>query len=570
MRSSLAQLESRISEILSESLEDEADQWSLSRGEPEISLEEFLIGAWPTMEPNHPFTKGQHIDAMCDHGEALVLGYSDVDGKHREDLRNLIVNIPPGTTKSGVFSVAFPCWIWTFWPSCRILLSAHDDDLCVGFSDIRRSIIRSEWYRDQWPVGAQLTSTSQRRTRDTVKSYTNIAGGEHSYVLVGGKVLGKHPHVHICDDPHNPKPKNGQEVTPVELRDAMGWYDSQIATRGKSKEIRIRQLLVMQRLDVADMTAHHLDNGGWEHLCLPMRFNPEHSVRDPKQSTCLGFVDWRTEKGELLCPERFGEQEVGEIERDLRDEHRIAGQLGQEPRAPAGHAIKREWFRMVDTLPDPTIDPVLREVRHWDLAATEGGGDWTVGLRMAMTKARRFYVIDIVRGQWNPGDRDNVILQTAMLDGRRVKVTVEREGGSGGAAQCAAIVRLLAGFKVEEQGVTGKKFVRADPFLSQLAAGNIHLLRGPWNTTYVSELTALRRELKDQVDDQLDGSSGAFNALAEGRSFNRPLLALTVQEEQELAEQEKEGETTMQRPTSWEGVIGRREPTDDYDKIARW
>src|SRR4029450_486434 len=56
----------------------------------ERSLKDFVVQAWPVVEPNTPFVDGWHLDAICDHLEACV------DGR----VRNLVINIPPRCMKS--------------------------------------------------------------------------------------------------------------------------------------------------------------------------------------------------------------------------------------------------------------------------------------------------------------------------------------------------------------------------------------------------------------------------------------------------------------------------------------
>ena len=63
----------------------------------ERSLRFFLEHiAWPVIEPQTVFHGGWHIDAMCDHAAALV----------NNQIRNLLITVPPRHTKSIIASVA--------------------------------------------------------------------------------------------------------------------------------------------------------------------------------------------------------------------------------------------------------------------------------------------------------------------------------------------------------------------------------------------------------------------------------------------------------------------------------
>jgi len=48
-------------------------------------LHEFVCQAWPVLEPETPFVEGIHVDAICEHLQAITEGR----------LRNLIINVPP-------------------------------------------------------------------------------------------------------------------------------------------------------------------------------------------------------------------------------------------------------------------------------------------------------------------------------------------------------------------------------------------------------------------------------------------------------------------------------------------
>ncbi|RKG35599.1 terminase, partial [Acinetobacter sp. WCHAc060007] len=60
----------------------------------------------------------------------------------------------------------------------------------------------------------------------------------------------------------------------------------------------------------------------------------------------------------------------------------FSGQYRQLPSPPAGGFFKPDRIEIVDALPAEFI----KDVRAWDLAASENEGDWTAGPRMLKTK----------------------------------------------------------------------------------------------------------------------------------------------------------------------------------------
>jgi predicted phage terminase large subunit-like protein len=177
---------------------------------------------------------------------------------------------------------------------------------------------------------------------------------------------------------------------------------------------------------------------------------------------------------------------------------------------PAGAVFRRDWFRLVDAAPAGGV-----RVRFWDKAGTEGGGAHTAGVLMCRTPARRYCVLDVVRGQWSAGRREAVIRQTAELDRLRhgfVEIWVEQEPGSGGKESAQATIANLAGFVAHAETVTGGKGVRAEPFAAQAEAGNVDVLSAPWAAAYLDEVASFPL---GRYADQVDASSGAFNKLAQ-------------------------------------------------------
>jgi hypothetical protein len=49
-------------------------------------LKKFIELSWQEIEPGKPFLSGWHIDAICEHLEAITHG----------KLNRLVINIPPG------------------------------------------------------------------------------------------------------------------------------------------------------------------------------------------------------------------------------------------------------------------------------------------------------------------------------------------------------------------------------------------------------------------------------------------------------------------------------------------
>jgi predicted phage terminase large subunit-like protein len=216
-------------------------------------------------------------------------------------------------------------------------------------------------------------------------------------------------------------------------------------------------------------------------------------------------------EGPALCPERYGEQKLRQIRQTVGEYYFAALYMGR-PGPREGNLFKSHWF----TEPLPVRPALGKRVRAWDLAASDGEGDFTVGVLMNATPDGLFVIEDVTRGQWSVGERDRIILDTARNDGQAVSIWIEEEGGSSGKSQTLSLSRMLAGFAVRAERATGDKSTRAAPLASQMEVGNVRLVEAGWNRILKSEFVGFPTGAHD---DLVDASSLAFNKLAAKRTL---------------------------------------------------
>lgn len=172
--------------------------------------------------------------------------------------------------------------------------------------------------------------------------------------------------------------------------------------------------------------------------------------------------------------------------------------------------FKREWFEIIDQAPGGK-----KRIRYWDLAATEEkpgkDPDWTVGALLTEHEGR-YYILDIKRIRATPGRVENLIKQTAELDGRNTEIWMEQEPGSSGVNTIDHYARVvLKGYVFRGQRSTGSKIERASPVSAAAEAGNIKIVKGAWITNFLDEIESFPT---GSHDDQTDALSGAFGILS--------------------------------------------------------
>ncbi len=175
---------------------------------------------------------------------------------------------------------------------------------------------------------------------------------------------------------------------------------------------------------------------------------------------------------------------------------------------PEGGLFKREWMKVTDTVKGIRM-PLCR---YWDKAATEGGGDWTVGALVGL-KDGRVYVIDIKRTQSSPAGVEALILQTAQLDGHDVMIRMEQEPGSAGVDVIDHYARrVLVGYNFKGEKTTGSKVSRAAALSTAAEQGNLFFMNAGWTAACLDELVLFPTE--GAHDDQVDAIAGGYNILS--------------------------------------------------------
>lgn len=181
-----------------------------------------------------------------------------------------------------------------------------------------------------------------------------------------------------------------------------------------------------------------------------------------------------------------------------------------------GSMFDRTSFVVVDQHEIPMVSSAARAVRFWDLAATEPSSsnpdpDWTVGTLMLFDKGIA-YILDVKRVRAKGEKVEQLVRQTAIEDGTSVSIRMEQEPGSSGKALVDQYARyVVPGYDFIGIRSTGDKVTRARPFAAAAANGNIRVLRGPWLTEWLDELSTFPEAASH--DDQVDSATGAFGYL---------------------------------------------------------
>ncbi len=323
-----------------------------SRTKAESSFYEFVKQAWHVIE-GCEFSPGWHIEAICEHLECVFLG----------DIRNLLINVPPRSSKSTLVSCMFPAWVWLHTPEKQFLVASCEIGLGETHSMKCNSIIASDWFQRRW--GDRFTILKNQNTK---RKFQNDKHGYYLICTTSGRSIGKGGDYLIMDDPNPAEDQHSAKGREARLL----WFSTKFSTR-KNKMKDARMIAVMQRLHMSDCSGHILDNNedrSWVHLMLPMWFSKARQCKTiVLPGTKTQWRDPRTEEKELIWPTHMPKENVDQLARTIRakgGEYAVSGQLQQLP-APEDQGILKKakfiWWKQ-----DKPPDNIELIISSWDTA----------------------------------------------------------------------------------------------------------------------------------------------------------------------------------------------------------
>ena len=296
-------------------------------------LIKFVRLLWPYVEPARKFIEGWHIEAICDHLEAVSRG----------DILKLLINVPPGFMKSLTVNVFWPAWEWgpKRSPSLRYMMSSYSEDLTIRDNVRFRQVIMSPYYQEFW--GQDVTPS---KDQFSLVKVGNEATGWKLATSVRGLGTGERADRVCLDDPNSVK-----DVESDKVRDSTNQYFTEVVPTRLNDPRQSAIILIQQRTHEEDVTGTALTKEmGFEQLIIPMRYEASRRYytsigwTDPRGLDDEGEDETDENDGELAWPELYPEGVVKQLESDLGP-FAWAGQMQQRPEPRGGAIFLREWWR---------------------------------------------------------------------------------------------------------------------------------------------------------------------------------------------------------------------------------
>jgi len=392
----------------------------------------------------------------------------------------IVLHEPPQHGKSLQVSTLFPAFYLGHYPNDPIILTAYNDRHAETFSRRIRNIVNSNEYKTIFP-GLTMSQDSRSVHR---WEFNAPHRGEMVAAGIFGGITGKGARLMVIDDPIKNREEAESELYRGKLIEA---WKSTLKTRLHDEAIVI---VPVTRWHEKDLSGHLVREEGFRYICLPAL---------AEKNDVLG-----RKEDEALWSYKFPKQMLEDIKNSIGEYNWSALYQGR-PSPPAGLMFKREYFDIVDKVPER----YEMSTRYWDLATSDSSGaSYTCSIRAYKVDAD-IYLDSEIRGRWTwPVVRN--FIKTTALDEKDVMVGIESQGPQKGMIQEIWSDPDLIGLGIFPVPVSSSKSIRALITVARGEAGRLHLVKGAWNDGFIQEHIQFPN---GENDDRVDVVSGAIKML---------------------------------------------------------
>lgn len=418
---------------------------------------------------------------------------------YRGEIKNLLITMPPGGTKTELGVIHFIAWCFARSPYCRFLHLSGSGELASLNSSTTKEIIELEEYQTLWPRAVKRDTRAKNRWNLDI--YGRTAGGVYA-TSTGGQVTGfRAGYIRpgfsgalIIDDP-------------LKADDLWSKAKRESANRKLTGTIRSRRassehtpiILIMQRLHEDDPAGHALAGdfaASFAHVEIQ-------GVQDEGGPAERSYWEEKESLASML-------------ELKERDSYTFSAQVQQRPTPPGGAMIKTDWIQRFSLRPAGGIHTLL-VVMDTALKAKERN-DYSV-LTLWGFDGYLVYLLDVRRGKWEVPDILTEAVDFLKLH-RPVRpsplklrgVLIEDKASGTGLIQSLRRDKSLPDIPIIEVPRSTDKVSRVNDVLPFIRAGRLCVDEtAPWFNAYMGELAAFSPAMTHKNDDQVDVTVDALN-----------------------------------------------------------
>lgn len=444
------------------------------------SLFYFVKTFWDVIIKEKP-VYNWHIPYLCEELQKLAQYVKAREPKPYD----LIINIPPGTTKSTIVTIMFPVWLWVIDPTLQIITNSYSGGLSIEHAIKSKDIITSDKFRRLFP------DIIIRRDKSGKQHYANTAGGFRYATSTGATITGFHAHIIINDDPVNPKQADSEQ-----LRLNANEHTKTLSSR-KVDKANTPTITVMQRLHINDVTGYQLKDKAdtIRHICLPAELAPNIAPAELAENYIDGLLD----------PIRLNRAVLKEAMIDLGSVQ-YSGQYMQSPVVDGGNIVKQDWFRRIPFAEFKALR--FREPMHFylDTAYSKkkaGSDNDPSGILAACRIGNNIYLYDAQKAYKEMPDLLKFLPEYAAAHCYSDESILHIEPKANG----ESVVQMLEKYSKlnvkRTPSPTDDKVVRLKAVSPRIECGRVYMVEGSWNEEFLTEVCGFPNAPHDEYVDIL-------------------------------------------------------------------
>lgn len=411
----------------------------------------------------------------------------------------LIIQAPPRSGKSELFSRRFPAWAFGQNPNLQMIAASYSADLSSRMNRDVQRIIDSEEYAGVFPETSFSSNTSasinsQKNIRNS--EIFEIAGhaGAYRSAGVGGGITGMGADIAIIDDPV----KDAKEANSQTYRDSVwDWYTSTFYTRLSPKSGILLGMTRWHEDDLAGRLLADMKNGGdqWRVVSFPAIAEEDEQYR---------------KEGDALHPERYDLTHLTKIKKAVGSQAWNA-LYQQRPSSKGGDVIKRAWFKRYSMLP-----LMRRVIIAGDTAQkVKQHNDFSVFIVAGIGMDGGLYIIDLIRGKWEAPELERKledIWNKYRASHKAQSVYIEDKSSGTGLIQS---IQRKRNIPIKGVQVDADKYTRVLGIQGFIESGYVFLPDGAeWVEDFLSECEKFTATDSHKHDDQVDTLTMAITELS--------------------------------------------------------
>lgn len=483
----------------------------------------FLKKCWEIADPHTKLEENWHIKYQCFIAQLIA---TRVANNEPSFFDQVLINVPPRSLKSWIFNICLPVYAWILNPALPVITTSYSLSLSEGFSRKSLLIMNSKWFQETF--GDEVQIGRGEGGRDAVGETINTAGGSRFVTSTGGTVTGKNLMIGVTDDPI----KVGDAKYDKELERATDFYEHTFYNRANDPRVAV-QIIIMQRVAEMDLAGFLIEKYGNDKKFLHINLPVQRSGKEKLPLLDLFLQKYPEEKGKIyenryLFGSRFGDDFIEKLKK--KGAIFFNTQYMQDPLPPDGIIFKKDWFQIIERADFDTLvrNHRLKPTFICDTAYTSKTKNDPTGILSYVYHDGIMYVVsfkaDHVDSAYIPDHIKNFVL-TNNYDRRKSIITIEPKG-SGKVA--VSLLQRQTNLNVVEYkypksakvNINMNKEERADPVVPLAESGKIVLVRGNWNDSFLTQVTAFPLAAHDEaVDCMVMGALRCHYIDSRGKSF---------------------------------------------------